>query len=286
MNSLPQPNKSRLTGSRWLALRASFFRTLQGLALVTLLSACKVDLYSGLDEKQGNEMLALLLAEGIDVEKKVDKGNTVKLAVDENQLSNAIEILSRNSYPRDKFASLNDVFPQGGLISSPTEESARYTYAMSQDLAATVSNIDGVLTARVHLVLPSEEKQKSKLGNEPKVAKASVFIKHSSNVSLDSYIPQIKLMVANSVENLKYENVAVVIFPSVTTFNPIAQTSKDQNINTLRQLSSTLFNFKGLALFLLVILAGIFLAYRYKAQLSSLANVTQAKEKFIKKRSA
>ena len=286
MNVFLQSQPRRPAACLKPTIRSKLARLTQGLILMLLLSACKVDLYSGLDEKQGNEMLALLLAEGIDVEKKIDKGNTVKLAVDENQLSNAIEILSRNSYPRDKFATLNDVFPQGGLISSPTEESARHTFAILQDLAATVSNIDGVLTARVHLVLPAEEKNKTKSNSEVKAAKASVFIKHSSNVSLDSYIPQIKLMVANSVENLKYENVAVVIFPSVTTFNPIAQTSKDQNINTLRQLSSTLFNFKGIALFLLVVFAGVFLAYRYKAQISSIASVSQAKEKFIKKRSA
>ncbi len=209
-------------------------KTLLPLLLCLLLTACKVDLYSGLDEKQGNEMLALLLVEGIDAEKSIDKGNTVKLRVDKNQLSNAIEILSRNSYPRDKFATLSDVFPEGGLISTPTEESARYTYAISQDLAATVSNIDGVLTARVHLVLPTESDKKQR-NAEKQVSKASIFIKHSSNISLDSYIPQIKQMVANSVEGLKYENIAVVLFPSVATFNPIAKASTDVNLGLIKQ---------------------------------------------------
>lgn len=204
-------------------------------ATCLLLTACKVDLYSGLDEKQGNEMLALLLVEGIDAEKAIDKGDTVKLLVDKNQLSNAIEILSRNSYPRDKFATLSDVFPEGGLISTPTEESARYNYAVSQDLAATVSNIDGVLTARVHLVLPDDDQGKKGRNAEKQVSKASIFIKHSSNISLDSYIPQIKQMVANSVEGLKYENIAVVLFPSVATFNPIAKTSTDVNLNIIKQ---------------------------------------------------
>lgn len=198
-----------------------------------VLTGCKVDLYSGLDEKQGNEMLALLLVEGVDAEKIADKKGTVKLRVDKNQLSNAIEILSRNSYPRDKFATLSDVFPEGGLISTPTEESARYNYAVSQDLAATVSNIDGVLTARVHLVLPEQDSKKNK--SDPNLAKASVFIKHSSNISLDAYIPQIKQMVANSVGGLKYENIAVILFPSVATFNPIAKTSTDVSLGIIQQ---------------------------------------------------
>lgn len=227
------------------------------------LAGCKVDLYSGLDEKQGNEMLVLLLMEGIDVEKVADKSNTIKLRVDSNQLSNAIEILSRNSYPRDKFATLEDVFPQGGLITTPMEESARYTYAVSQDLAATVSNIDGVLTARVHLVLPSKEKDKKRKTAEPQVAKASVFIKHSSNVNLDSYIPQIKLMVANSVESLKYENIAVVIFPSVTTFNPIAKSSTDENIKQIKELGSTLSVLKDIAPWLIVAVLLAFVGVRF-----------------------
>ncbi|MEC8328546.1 MAG: type III secretion inner membrane ring lipoprotein SctJ [Pseudomonadota bacterium] len=199
-----------------------------------VLTGCKVDLYSGLDEKQGNEMLALLLVEGVDAEKIADKKGTVKLRVDKNQLSNAIEILSRNSYPRDKFATLSDVFPEGGLISTPTEESARYNYAVSQDLAATVSNIDGVLTARVHLVLPEQDGNK-KAKSDANLAKASVFIKHSSNISLDAYIPQIKQMVANSVGGLKYENIAVILFPSVATFNPIAKTSTDVSLGIIQQ---------------------------------------------------
>lgn len=216
------------------ALHSFFYPKWVILALCLLIAGCKVDLYSGLDEKQGNEMLALLLVEGVDAEKVADKKGTVKLRVDKNQLSNAIEILSRNSYPRDKFATLSDVFPEGGLISSPTEESARYNYAVSQDLAATVSNIDGVLTARVHLVLPEQQATK-KSKNSVKLAKASVFIKHSSNISLDAYIPQIKQMIANSVGGLKYENIAVILFPSVATFNPIAKTSTDVSLSVIQQ---------------------------------------------------
>jgi len=190
-------------------------RTLYLAVLVILLSGCSVELYTGLGEKEGNEMLALLISEGVDAKKSAGKAGTVTLSVEESQLSLAMEILSRHSYPRKKFATINDVFPQGGLIQSPMADNARYGYAKSQDLAATLSNIDGVLTAKVHLVLPTEEsKNKVKSGDGKGEAKASVFIKYDSNVAMKSYIPQIKAMVANSVEDLDYENVAVVIFPS------------------------------------------------------------------------
>ncbi len=228
---------------------------------ILVLSACKVELYSGLDEKQGNEMLALLLVEGINAEKSEGKGRTVKLKVDPDQLASAIEILSRNSYPRGKYATLNDVFPPGGLISTPTEESARYKYSVTQDLAATISNIDGVLTSRVHLVLPEKTKARKKKTDKPQLAKASVFIKHSSRVSLDSYIPQIKLMVANAVEGLKYENIAVVVFPTIASFSPVSPAHQQQDNKDIKTLSAGIAEYKSLGIWIflttLLIIIGI-----------------------------
>ncbi|GLS24694.1 type III secretion system inner membrane ring lipoprotein SctJ [Marinibactrum halimedae] len=191
-----------------------------GLGLTCLLlMGCKVELYSGLQEKEGNEMLALLLSEGIKAEKAAGKGGSINLSVQEDQLTQAMDLLSRHSYPRKKYASINDVFPQGGLIQSPMADNARYAFAMSQDIASTLSNIDGVLTAKVHLVLPTEEaKNKTKKEEEKKFAKASVFIKYDSKVPMKSYIPQVKAMVANSVDQLDYENVAVVIFPAASNY--------------------------------------------------------------------
>ena len=194
----------------------SFPRILLIFVAVFALFGCKVELYSGLGEQEGNEMLALLLEEGISASKEKGKSSTINLLVEESDLSQAMTILSRHSYPRHSYATLDDVFPQGGLIQSPMADSARYTFAKSQELAATIATIDGVLTAKVHLVLP-DQKSDSKINqsNQSKPAKASVFIKYNQNVVLEPYIPQIKTMVANAVENLDYANIAVVIFPSI-----------------------------------------------------------------------
>ncbi|NVK57422.1 MAG: type III secretion inner membrane ring lipoprotein SctJ [Alteromonadaceae bacterium] len=186
------------------------------LTCLFVLTACKVELYSGLDEQEGNEMLALLLSEGIAASKEKGKGETVNLQVEESDLSAAMTLLSRHSYPRHQYATLDDVFPQGGLIQSPMADSARYSFAKSQGLAATLATIDGVLTAKVHLVLPEKDSgNKLSQPSAVKPAKASVFIKYNRNVDLEAYIPQIKTMVANAVEDLEYANVAVVIFPSI-----------------------------------------------------------------------
>ncbi len=184
------------------------------LALLLLLGGCKVELYTGLQEQEGNEMLALLLKHGIQSEKQPGKDNMVSLFIEEDQTARAVEILSRHGYPKTRFSTINDVFSDDGLVSTPFEERTRYIYGLSQEVSETLSKIDGVLVARVHIVLPTEPS--SGIGNK-KVdfpASASVFIKYNSDYDLNSYIPQIKSIVANAIEGLSYDQVSVSLFPA------------------------------------------------------------------------
>ena len=182
--------------------------------LFLLLGGCKVELYTDLPEQEGNEMLALLLKHGIESEKQPGKDNMVSLFIEEDQTARAVEILSRNGYPQTKFSTINDIFSNDGLVSTPFEERTRYIYGLSQEVSETLSNIDGVLVARVHIVLPAESS--SGIGNKKVVspASASVFIKYNSDYDLDSYIPQMKSIVANAIEGLSYDQVSVSLFPA------------------------------------------------------------------------
>lgn len=115
------------------------------LLLSILLTGCKTDLYTGLSQKEANEMYELLRNEGVSIHKEVDKENTVKFLIDESDIAQATEILKQHSYPREVFSSLKDVFPKDSLISSPVEEQARLNFVKEQVLAKTISQIDGVL---------------------------------------------------------------------------------------------------------------------------------------------
>ena len=101
------------------------------LCLLGLLTGCDVELYSGLREREGNEMLAVLLSEGIRSKKVSGKGQVVSLLVEEAQVARAVEVLRRNGYPKDQFASIGDIFRKESLISSPVEERIRFIYALS-----------------------------------------------------------------------------------------------------------------------------------------------------------
>lgn len=175
------------------------------------LAGCKVELYSGLTEKEGNEMLAILLDSNISSEKVLDKDKMVTLMVDGNDVSRSIKLLRSYGYPKEKYSSIGDIFPKDGLISSPTEERARYTYSMSQELSSTISMIDGVITARVHVVLPQEQDSISDV-NYP--SSASVFIKYTPELELAGFIPKVKTLIANSIEGLSLDKITVSLFPA------------------------------------------------------------------------
>lgn len=177
---------------------------------VLFLSACKVDLYSNLNEKEANEMLAILLGRGIGTDKLAGKEMTYTLMVDKGDIGRAVDILNNHGYPRDKFASIGEVFKKEGLVSSPLEERVRFIYALSQEISRTLSNIDGVLAARVHVVIP----ENNPLSDTIKPSSASVFIKHTQDSNIRDNIPGIKKLVVNSIEGLSYDKVTVVFFES------------------------------------------------------------------------
>lgn len=226
------------------------------LSMVLCLVGCQAELYTGVDQKEGNEMLSILLSEGVVASKESDKDNTVKLMVDNAQIAFAVDVLKRNGYPREQFSTLKDVFPKDDLISSPLAERARLIYAKSQELSATLSQIDGVLVARVHVVLEEEELRP---GERPTPASASVFIKHAADIALDSYVPQIKLLVNNSIEGLNYDRISVVMVPS-SEARLTSKVKQFENILSIEVTKDTASNLIMLLVLLALLLLGSNLA--------------------------
>ena len=178
-------------------------------ALGAMLAGCKVDVYSKLSEREANEMIALLSKNGIQADRSISKDGTSHVRVEETQLSQAIDTLKASGLPRRTFTNMGEVFKSSGLISSPTEERARFIYALSEELSRTISDIDGVLSARIHVVLPKNDL----LRQDATPSSASVFIRHDARAPLKSLLPHIKMLVANSIEGLSYEKVSVVLVP-------------------------------------------------------------------------
>ena len=175
---------------------------------VLLLAGCKAEIYQGLSENQANTMLSVLLRHGISAEKVTAK-NSFSIAVEEKQIVQALEILRQNSLPREDFQNLGQVFSAQGMISSTTEEQARLAYALSQELADTFSRIDGVLTARVHVVLGQTDLG---TGNVTPPS-AAVFLRHTPESQVTRLIPYIRELAANAVPGLMQDKVSVMLVP-------------------------------------------------------------------------
>ena len=173
------------------------------------LSACDTELYNNLDQRQANEMVATLQQRGIPAQRVAVKGGQYTVVVDKDRFAESITILKDAGLPRQEFQTMGQVFKKDGLVSSPTQERAQMIFALSQELSRTVSEIDGVLSARVHLVLPENDPLRQQLVP----SSASVFIRHRSNAPVGNLVPQVKMLVANGVAGLSYDKVSVVLVP-------------------------------------------------------------------------
>jgi type III secretion protein J len=185
------------------------------------LTACgREPLYGELEEQQANEMLAVLVSAGVDASKiRAEKGWA--LEVGRSDLPQAMAVLKAEGYPRERYDSLGQVFRKEGFVSTPLEERARLLYALSQELSRTVSAIDGVVVARVHLAIP----ERRPLSEEKQLSSASVFIKYKPGSQVVNKTAAIKALIVNGVEGLPYDNVTVTFFAT----EPVARTLESRS---------------------------------------------------------
>ncbi len=192
------------------------------LSCLLVLAACKTEIYSNLPEREANEMMSVLLDGGVEASKAAGKEG-YSLQVDASEVQRALEILSANGLPRSARESIGQVFAKSGIVSSPFEERVRYVYALSEEVAQTLQEIDGVLVARVHIVMP----EAPALGEVAKPSSAAVFIRTREGYDLEYLTPQIRRLVSNSIEGLTFDAVSVTL---VETRPPAAQAARSEAV--------------------------------------------------------
>lgn len=87
-------------------------------------------------------------------------------------------------------------------MASPSQENAKINYLKEQDIERLLSKIPGVIDCSVSLNVNNNESQPSS---------AAVLVISSPEVNLAPSVIQIKNLVKNSVDDLKLENISVVI---------------------------------------------------------------------------
>lgn len=183
---------------------------LAAICMAVFLAGCdkETTLHAGLAERQANLVMAALLDAGIVCHKAPGEEGTWNVTVLESRFAEAVNILESKGLPRNDHVGIGEVFKKTGMISSPSEERIRFMDALAQDLAKTISGIDGVVDARVHVVLPENDP----FARHALPSSAAVAIRSRWDADMTDIIPSIKGLVKNSIEGLSAEKIMVTVF--------------------------------------------------------------------------
>ena len=179
-------------------------------AAALLLAGCdkETTLHAGLAERQANLVMAALIDAGIGCHKSPGEEGTWDVTVVESRFADAVNLLEKAGLPRQPHQGVGEVFKKTGMISSPSEERIRFMDALAQDLAKTISSIDGVVDARVHVVLPENDP----FARHALPSSAAVAIRSRWDADLTDVIPSVKGLVKNAIEGLSAEKIMVPVF--------------------------------------------------------------------------
>ena len=185
-----------------------------------LLTGCNETLYGGLSEKEGNEMLAILLLNHIQASKEEDKNGKIVISVDKDDFVNAVEDLRQRGYPKRNKVDINTMFPPGQLVTSPDQEKAKLTFLKEQQLEQMFLSMDGVIDSKVNIA----SEKKDDIGNLLSKPTISIFIKYSPAVNLMEYKQKIINLVFKSVSGVNADDISVFLMPANYQYQ-----SKEQN---------------------------------------------------------
>jgi type III secretion protein J len=182
----------------------------------TALVACTQPVQHGLDETQANLAVGLLERAGVGAHKEAEEGSggggdpvTFTVSVARADGPRALDLLRAEGLPRAKHGGFATVYGEPSLIPTATEERARYMQALAGEIEKTLETIEGVVAARVHLVL--EERDPLAPPGAPQIpARAAILIKARPGANP---LPEsdVRKLVAGSVPGLVPESVSVVL---------------------------------------------------------------------------
>jgi len=194
---------SQLGASQRVSVMAAMFVLVAGLTAISLWSS-RPDyglLYGGLSDSEAAKVIAAL--DDAKVSYKTGNGS---IYVPSDKIYTLRMQLAGRGIPSGDGVGF-EIFDKQNFGISDFVQHANYVRAVEGELARTISQIDEVEGARVMIVMPENRL----LLDKDTYPTASVFVHVRGNSQLDqSAISSIRFLVANSVEGLKPNHVAVV----------------------------------------------------------------------------
>src|SRR3954468_21071369 len=176
-------------------------RTVLILAAAIALTGCEAKIQQGLDERQANEIVTSLLERGFQPKKELEPGKkpTWSITVDSDSADDATRTLVELGLPREKQPTAMDVI-KPGIVPSPNEEFQLKIIGLQGDIARTLEAVDGVIAARVHLVVSTPPRP----GQPQVTSKAAAFVRVRAGKAqwMEQNRDQLRQLIAASVEGL------------------------------------------------------------------------------------
>jgi flagellar M-ring protein FliF len=161
-------------------------------------------LYGNLSDSDASSVVQALQTASI--EYKLD-GSSGAIMVPAERVHDARLQLAGQGLPQGKNASLELMSKDPGFGVSQFMENARYQYALEGELARTISSLQAVEAARIHLAMP----QQSAFVRDRRPPSASVLLQLRPGHRLQSeQVSAIVHLVASSIPELDSDNVTVV----------------------------------------------------------------------------
>ncbi|MEZ4223755.1 MAG: hypothetical protein R3B13_22595 [Polyangiaceae bacterium] len=182
-----------------------------GLVALWACVGCSVPISSGLEETDANRVVVALEKSGIGSDKETDPAveGRFRVVVARDDASAAATVLSQEGLPPPAAPGVLDSLGDSSLVPSRTAEHAKLVQGTAGELERSLRAVDGILSARVHLAVPS----KGPLGDEQTtLPTASVLVRHRG--ATPPLAPaEVQRLVAGAIPGMEAKNVNVVLAP-------------------------------------------------------------------------
>lgn len=225
------------------------------LLLLTMTGCKQQELLKGLEQRQANEVLALLQRNHIQAIKKDQVKEGYLISVSPEDFSASVELLRIYNLPSGPRIEIAQMFPTDSLISSPLAEMARLYSAIEQRLEQSLTALEGVTSAQVHISYTFDTGNNGKKKEPEHVA---ALINYDRELDSSLMISDIKRFLKNAFNNLSYDNISVVLTRS-PALPPLP-------VPQVKQSSNDWVDYRWALVFPLFIGLGglVFVGYRYK----------------------
>lgn len=161
-------------------------------------------LYSNLSANDSAAIAGKLSEANIKYDLSADNA---KIMVPDSEVGRARVLLAKSGLPNGGSMGYEIFDKQSGFGTTNFVQNINQVRALEGELARTISALDGIRSARVHLVLPEREL----FSRETRASSASVFLgTHPGAIINSEQISAVQHLVASAVPNLKPTNVSII----------------------------------------------------------------------------